>query len=62
MSRNTVQGYFQILVDTMLGSFIYPYHKKIKRDLLVAIPKLYLFDVGVANYLVHRELSQLKTF
>lgn len=60
VSRNTVEGYFQILIDTMLGSFIYPYHKKIKRDLLVAIPKFYFFDVGVANYLGHRELSQLK--
>lgn len=60
VSRNTVEGYFQILIDTMLGNFIYPYHKKIKRDLLVAIPKFYFFDVGVANYLAHRELSQLK--
>jgi predicted AAA+ superfamily ATPase len=60
VSRNTVEGYFQILIDTMLGNFIYPYHKKIKRDLLVAIPKFYLFDVGIANYLAHRELSQLK--
>lgn len=60
VSRNTVEGYFQILIDTMLGNFIYPYHKKIKRDLLVAIPKFYFFDVGVANYLAHRELSKLK--
>lgn len=60
VSRNTVEGYFQILIDTMLGNFIYPYHKKIKRDLLVSIPKFYFFDVGVANYLAHRELSQLK--
>lgn len=60
VSRNTVEGYFQILIDTLLGNFVYPYHKKIKRDLLIAIPKFYLFDVGVANYLAHRELSQLK--
>src|SRR3990167_3318733 len=60
VSRNTVEGYFQILIDTMLGTFIYPFNQKIKRDLLVAIPKFYLFDVGVANYLAHRELSQLK--
>jgi len=60
VSRNTVEGYFQILIDTMLGSFIYPYNKKIKRDLLVAIPKFYLFDVGIANYLAHREVLQLK--
>ena len=60
VDRSTVQGYFQILVDTLLGYFIYPYHQKIKRDLLVATPKFYLFDVGVANYLGSREVVQLK--
>jgi predicted AAA+ superfamily ATPase len=60
VTRNTVEGYFQILVDTLLGYFIYPYHQKVKRDLLVAMPKFYLFDVGVANYLGAREVTQLK--
>jgi len=60
IDRSSVQGYFQILIDTLLGYFIYPYHKKIKRDLLVATPKFYLFDVGIANYLGKRVLSQLK--
>lgn len=60
IDRSTVQGYFQILVDTMLGYFIYPYHKKIKRDVLVAVPKFYLFDVGVANYLGKKIVSALK--
>ncbi|MFI4918549.1 MAG: ATP-binding protein [Legionellales bacterium] len=60
VSRNTVEGYFQILIDTMLGTFIYPYHQKVKRDLLVATPKFYFFDVGVANYLAKREVLQLK--
>ena len=60
IDRSTVQGYFQILIDTMLGYFIYPYHKKIKRDLLVATPKFYLFDTGIANYLGRREFSDLK--
>src|SRR3990167_6520486 len=35
VSRNTVESYFQILVDTWLGYYIYTYHKKIKRDLIV---------------------------
>lgn len=60
VSRHTVEGYFQILIDTMLGEFIYPYNKKIKRDLLVSIPKFYFFDVGVANFLGHRECVKLK--
>ncbi len=59
IDRSSVQGYFQILVDTLLGYFVYPYHKKIKRDLLVATPKFYLFDVGIANYLGKRELLEL---
>jgi len=60
IDRSAVQGYFQILIDTMLGYFIYPYHKKKKRDLIVATPKFYLFDVGIANYLAAREVTQLK--
>ena len=60
VSRNTVEGYFQILIDTWLGYFVYPYHKKIKRDLLVATPKFYFFDVGVANYLGRRAVLDLK--
>lgn len=60
VSRNTIEGYFQILVDTMLGYFIYPYHHKVKRDLLVSTPKFYFFDVGVANYLAKNEIVQLK--
>jgi predicted AAA+ superfamily ATPase len=47
-------------VDTLLGYYIYPYHHKIKRDLITATPKFYLFDVGIANYLAHQTVSTLK--
>jgi len=60
VSRATIQGYYQILVDTLLGYFIYPYSKKVKRDIISATPKFYLFDVGVANYLAKRSLTNLK--
>lgn len=60
IDRSTVQNYFQILIDTLLGYFIYPYHKKIKRDLLVATPKFYLFDVGIANHLASRIVTDLR--
>lgn len=60
VSRNTVENYFQILIDTWLGYFIRPYHKKIKRDLIVAAPKFYFFDVGVANFLAARTVVELK--
>jgi predicted AAA+ superfamily ATPase len=60
VERITVQNYYQILVDTMLGYFVYPYSKKKKRDLITATPKFYLFDVGVANYLAQQFPSELK--
>ena len=49
VSRSTVQGYYQILVDTLLGYYVYPFNKKVKRDLISATPKFYLFDVGNSN-------------
>src|SRR3990167_10059634 len=60
VDRTTVNGFYQILVDTMLGYYIYPYRKKIKRDLISVTPKFYLFDVGVANYLARQSVTQLK--
>lgn len=60
LDRSTVQGYYQILVDTMLGYHLYPYQKKVKRDIISATPKFYLFDVGVANYLSKKTLLGLK--
>lgn len=60
IARATVAGYFQILQDTLLGYFVQPYARKVKRDLITAAPKFYLFDVGVANYLAKREVLALK--
>jgi predicted AAA+ superfamily ATPase len=60
VNRNVIKQFYQILVDTLLGYFIYPYQKKVKRDIVASTPKFYLFDVGVANYLAHREIKILK--
>jgi predicted AAA+ superfamily ATPase len=60
IDRLTVQSYYQILIDTMLGYYIYPYRKKIRRDILTSTPKFYLFDVGVANYLARQTVIELK--
>lgn len=60
IDRATVQSYYQILVDTLLGYYVYPYSKKIKRDIITSTPKFYLFDVGVANYLAQTRVSALK--
>jgi len=60
IDRTTVQGFYQILVDTLLGYYVYPFREKIKRDLITAMPKFYLFDVGVANYLAQQSIHALK--
>lgn len=60
VSAKTVENYYHILVDTLLGYFLPPYHKKIKRDIISKTPKFYLFDVGVANYLSKRQVSELR--
>ena len=60
IDSKTVKEYYQILVDTLLGYFIYPYHKKTSRDLISATPKFYLFDVGVANALTKQHIDSLK--
>ncbi len=60
VDAKTVQKYFQILVDTLLGYYLLPYNIKITRDILREIPKFYLFDVGVANYLARRTIGALR--
>lgn len=51
IDAKTVREYYQILVDTLLGYLIFPFHKQVKRDLIRATPKFYCFDTGVNNYL-----------
>jgi len=50
----TVSSYFDILEDTLIGYRIPAYTKVMKRRLVQA-PRFYYFDVGVANYLLHRK-------
>jgi predicted AAA+ superfamily ATPase len=60
VSAKTVESYYQILIDTLLGYFIPPFHKKVKRDLISKTPKFYLFDVGVVNYLTKQSIEDLR--
>ncbi|MDR2585349.1 MAG: ATP-binding protein [Prevotellaceae bacterium] len=53
VSATTVKEYFQILVDTLLGRYLPSFQKKPKRKVIMA-PKFYLFDIGIANYLLNR--------
>jgi uncharacterized protein len=53
VARQTVQGYFDVLVDTLLGSWLHAW--KLKRAArLVSHPKFYFFDAGVARALSGR--------
>jgi len=53
VARQTIQGFFDILVDTLLGFWLPPW--KLKRSTKqVAHPKFYFFDAGVARALSGR--------
>ncbi|MBI4126658.1 MAG: DUF4143 domain-containing protein, partial [Deltaproteobacteria bacterium] len=60
VDAKTVQAYFQILVDTLLGNFLEPFRKQRRRQIISATPKFYLFDVGVAGGLMRRNLRGLR--
>lgn len=53
VNASTVSSYFDILEDTLVGYRIPAYTKVVQRR-LVQTPRFYFFDVGVANYLMHR--------
>lgn len=44
----TVQGYFEILEDTMIGYLLHPFHSSFRKRLSQK-PKFYYFDPGVAR-------------
>jgi len=50
LAARTVREYYQILSDTLLGHIVEPFNAT-KRRKAVGIPKFYLFDLGVANFL-----------
>lgn len=60
IDSKTIKGYFEILEDMLLGSFLYPYFEKTKRDHLVSHPKFYFFDVGIANFIKGETVEEIK--
>jgi predicted AAA+ superfamily ATPase len=56
VSAKTVQAYFQILEDTLLGVFVPPWTRSKKRRAILT-PKFYFFDCGIPNTLLRRRLS-----
>ncbi|MDN5940263.1 MAG: AAA family ATPase [Nitrospira sp.] len=57
VDSKTVKEYYQILEDTLLGIRISPFKKRQSRQIIGQAPKFYLFDVGVAGALTHRQLT-----
>ena len=53
VSRSTVQNYFEILIDTLVGAWL-PAWKLKRATKQAAHPKFYLFDCGVARALSGR--------
>ncbi|QQR80974.1 MAG: ATP-binding protein [Deltaproteobacteria bacterium] len=53
VARLTVQGYFEILCDTMLGSWLQPWKLR-SGNKQVLSPKFYFFDSGVARAMTGR--------
>lgn len=54
---NTVKSHFEILEDTLLGSFLPAFRKRPKRRIIQS-PKFYFFDVGLVNHLAKRGVLQ----
>jgi uncharacterized protein len=60
VDAKTVKEYYQILVDTLLGTMIEPYKKRKDRNVIIRAGKFYLFDVGVAGAITHRQIPEEK--
>jgi len=54
VSARTAADYFSILQDTLIGYLVPAFTGRQKRRVMQA-PKFWLFDVGVANHLLHRK-------
>ncbi len=60
VDAKTVKEYYQILVDTLLGTMIEPYKKRQERQVITKAGKFYLFDVGIAGGLTGRLIPEQK--
>jgi len=53
VNAKTVQSYFCILTDTLIG-YMLPSYTKVQKRKVTQAPKFYYFDVGIYNYLMRR--------
>ena len=60
VASSTIKEYYQILDETLLGSYVQSFQKKPKRRVVLS-PKFYFFDIGIANYLLKRKNIEWET-
>ncbi|MBC8391853.1 MAG: ATP-binding protein [Deltaproteobacteria bacterium] len=58
IDSKTVKEYYQILVDTLLGTIVPPFKRRQNRQVISKAPKFYLFDVGVEGAITKRHLEE----
>jgi len=58
VDSKTVKEYYQILVDTLLGTMVEPFKRKQSRQVITRAAKFYLFDVGVAGAITKRHIEE----
>ncbi|PIW61857.1 MAG: hypothetical protein COW13_03050, partial [Candidatus Omnitrophica bacterium CG12_big_fil_rev_8_21_14_0_65_50_5] len=56
----TIQNYYQILEDTLIGFRLMPWRKSLRKR-LIAHPKFYIFDTGVTNAILRRLKAPLES-
>lgn len=60
VDSKTVREYYQILIDTLLGTMVEPFKKRQHRQVISKASKFYLFDVGIGGILTKRHLEAEK--
>ena len=60
VSSRTIKEYYQILIDTFLGFYLYPFVNSPGRNSIISAPKFYFFDIGLGNSLSKQYIRQLK--
>lgn len=60
VDSKTVKEYYQILVDTLMGTLVPPFRRRHNRQVITKASKFYLFDVGVAGAIVKRRVHEAR--
>ena len=60
VDSKTVKEYFQILIDTLIGTRVEPFKKRQGMQVISKASKFYLFDVGVAGAITKRRIHEEK--